>query len=47
MTQLNDQHSLELFCRNAFGKSHPKTGDEAMSSRAVGYAKGLPFTYSS
>ncbi|WJX64569.1 hypothetical protein P8452_49330 [Trifolium repens] len=30
MTQLNDQHSLELFCRNAFGKSHPKTGYEAI-----------------
>nr|WIL60006.1 nodulation protein [Melilotus officinalis] len=42
MTELNYQHSLELFCRNAFGKSHPETGYEAMSSRAVGYAKGLP-----
>nr|WIL60005.1 nodulation protein [Melilotus officinalis] len=42
MTELNDQHSLELFCRNAFGNSHPETGYEAMSSRAVGYAKGLP-----
>ncbi|PNY05099.1 TMV resistance protein N [Trifolium pratense] len=42
MTKLNDQHSLELFCRKAFGKSHPKTGYEAISSRAVGYAKGLP-----
>ncbi|XP_058743017.1 TMV resistance protein N-like isoform X2 [Vicia villosa] len=42
MTELNDQHSLELFCRNAFGKSNPKTGYEALSSRASGYAKGLP-----
>ncbi|CAJ2634167.1 unnamed protein product [Trifolium pratense] len=42
MTELNEQHSLELFCRNAFGKSNPKTGYEAVSSRAVGYAKGLP-----
>ncbi|GAU12350.1 hypothetical protein TSUD_253010 [Trifolium subterraneum] len=42
MPKLNDPHSLELFCLNAFGKSHPKTGYEAMSSRAVGYAKGLP-----
>jgi len=42
MTELNDQHSLELFCRYAFGKSHPETGFEEMSSHAVGYAKGLP-----
>ncbi|PNY17220.1 TMV resistance protein N, partial [Trifolium pratense] len=42
MTELNEQHSLELFCRNAFGQSNPKTGYEAVSSRAVGYAKGLP-----
>ncbi|XP_039690698.1 TMV resistance protein N-like [Medicago truncatula] len=42
MTELSDQHSLELFCRNAFGKSNPETGYEATSSRAVGYAKGLP-----
>jgi hypothetical protein len=42
MTELNDQLSLELFCQNAFGKSYPKTGYEAMSFRAVGYAKGLP-----
>ncbi|GAU12347.1 hypothetical protein TSUD_252980 [Trifolium subterraneum] len=42
MTELNEQLSLELFCRNAFGKSNPKTGFEAVSSRAVGYAKGLP-----
>jgi hypothetical protein len=42
MTELNDQHSLELFCRNAFGKSNPKAGYEVVSSRAVGYAKGLP-----
>ncbi|GAU10103.1 hypothetical protein TSUD_423090, partial [Trifolium subterraneum] len=42
MTELNEQLSLELFCRNAFGKSNPETGFEAVSSRAVGYAKGLP-----
>ncbi|KAK2431514.1 TMV resistance protein N [Trifolium repens] len=42
MTELNDQHSLELFCQNAFGNSIPKAGYEAVSSRAVGYAKGLP-----
>jgi hypothetical protein len=42
MAELNDQLSLELFCRIAFGKSHPKIEYEAMSSRAVGYAKGLP-----
>jgi hypothetical protein len=42
MTELNDQHSLELFCRNAFGKSNPKAGYEAVSSCAVGYAKGHP-----
>jgi hypothetical protein len=42
MTGLNDQHSLELFCRNVFGKSNPKTGYEVVSSRAVGYAKGHP-----
>ncbi|CAJ2634165.1 unnamed protein product [Trifolium pratense] len=42
MIELNDQHSLELFCRNAFGQSNPKIGYEAVSSRAVGYAKGLP-----
>ncbi|GAU12313.1 hypothetical protein TSUD_252640 [Trifolium subterraneum] len=42
MTGLNDQLSLELFCRNAFGKSHPETEYEAMSFRAVGCAKGLP-----
>jgi hypothetical protein len=42
MTELNDQHSLELFCRNAFGKSNPKAGYEVVSSHAVGYAKGLP-----
>ncbi|XP_045787086.1 TMV resistance protein N-like isoform X2 [Trifolium pratense] len=42
MTELNNQHSLQLFCRNAFGKNNPKTGYEAMSYRAIGYAKGLP-----
>ncbi|PNY09925.1 TMV resistance protein N [Trifolium pratense] len=42
MIELNDQHSLELFCRYAFGKSNPKSGYEAISSRVVGYAKGLP-----
>ncbi|KAK2377687.1 TMV resistance protein N [Trifolium repens] len=42
MTELNDQHSLELFCRNTFGKISPKAGYEVVSSRAVGYAKGLP-----
>jgi len=42
MTELNEKDSLELFCRNAFGKSHPETGYEAVSSRAVEYAKGLP-----
>ncbi|GAU12317.1 hypothetical protein TSUD_252680 [Trifolium subterraneum] len=35
MTELNEQLSLELFCQNAFGKSHPKTEYEAISSRAV------------
>ncbi|CAJ2634158.1 unnamed protein product [Trifolium pratense] len=42
MTELNDQLSLELFGRNAFGKSHPKIEYEAISSHTVGYAKGLP-----
>ncbi|CAJ2634171.1 unnamed protein product [Trifolium pratense] len=42
MIELNDQHSLELFCRYIFGKSNPKSGYEAISSRVVGYAKGLP-----
>ncbi|XP_061342795.1 disease resistance protein RPV1-like [Gastrolobium bilobum] len=42
MTELNDLHSLELFCWNAFKKSHPPTGYEDLSSRAVGYAQGLP-----
>jgi hypothetical protein len=42
MTELNVQHSLELFCRNAFAKSNPKLGYEVVSSHAVGYAKGLP-----
>ncbi|XP_057441366.1 uncharacterized protein LOC130733253 [Lotus japonicus] len=42
MVELNDQQSLELFCHNAFGKSHPKSGYEVLSSRAVNYAKGLP-----
>jgi hypothetical protein len=42
MTKLNYQHSLELFCRNGFGESNPKVGYEVVSSRAIGYAKGLP-----
>ncbi|KAK2431515.1 TMV resistance protein N [Trifolium repens] len=42
MTELNVQYSLELFCRNAFAKSNPESGYESVSSRAVGYAKGLP-----
>ncbi|XP_057415448.1 TMV resistance protein N-like [Lotus japonicus] len=42
MMELNDQQSLELFCQNAFGKSHPKTGYEDMSYRVVKYARGLP-----
>ncbi|PNY08153.1 TMV resistance protein N, partial [Trifolium pratense] len=42
MIGLNDQLSLELFCRHAFGKSYPKTEYEDISSRAVRCAKGLP-----
>ncbi|XP_057458880.1 disease resistance protein Roq1-like [Lotus japonicus] len=42
MAELDDQPSLELFCQNAFGKSHPKTGYGYLSHRAVNYAKGLP-----
>ncbi|MCH91806.1 TMV resistance protein N-like, partial [Trifolium medium] len=42
MTELDDQFSLELFCQIAFGTSHPKTEYKAISSRAIGCAKGLP-----
>ncbi|XP_061342776.1 uncharacterized protein LOC133288950 [Gastrolobium bilobum] len=42
MTELDDQHSLQLFCLNAFKRSYPPTGFEDLSSRAVGYAQGLP-----
>ncbi|XP_068489491.1 disease resistance protein Roq1-like [Phaseolus vulgaris] len=40
--ELDDQHSLELFCWNAFRQSYPKTGFEDVSVRAVDYTKGLP-----
>ncbi|XP_068489490.1 disease resistance protein Roq1-like isoform X2 [Phaseolus vulgaris] len=42
MKELDDQHSLQLFCWNAFRQSYPKTGFEDVSVRAVDYAKGLP-----
>nr|XP_007141435.1 hypothetical protein PHAVU_008G195300g [Phaseolus vulgaris]ESW13429.1 hypothetical protein PHAVU_008G195300g [Phaseolus vulgaris] len=42
MKELDDLHSLELFCWNAFRQSYPKTGFEDVSLRAVDYAKGLP-----
>ena len=42
MKELDDQHSLELFCWNAFGQSYPKTDFQDVSVRAVDYAKGLP-----
>ncbi|KOM46447.1 hypothetical protein LR48_Vigan07g015100 [Vigna angularis] len=42
MKELDEQHSLELFCWNAFGQDCPKTGFEDVSMRAVNYAKGLP-----
>lgn len=40
--ELDDQHSLELFCQNVFGKIHPETGYEEGSSRVIGYSKGVP-----
>ena len=42
MKELYDQHSLQLFCWNAFRQSYPKRGFEDVSVRAVDYAKGLP-----
>ncbi|KAH1062573.1 hypothetical protein GYH30_005502 [Glycine max] len=42
MEELDKQHSLELFCWNAFKQSHPKTGFEDVSLRAIYVAKGLP-----
>ena len=42
MKGLDAQHSLELFCLNAFGQSCPKTGFHGVSAHAVDYAKGLP-----
>ncbi|XP_052736644.1 disease resistance protein Roq1-like [Vigna angularis] len=41
MKELDEQHSLELFCWNAFGQGCPKTGFQDVSMRAVDYAKGL------
>ncbi|XP_057455151.1 disease resistance protein RPV1-like [Lotus japonicus] len=38
----NDEESLELFCLNAFKKSHPQEGYKDLSDRAVHYAKGIP-----
>ncbi|WVY89336.1 hypothetical protein V8G54_034850 [Vigna mungo] len=42
MKELDEQHSLELFCWNAFRQGCPKTGFQDVSVRAVDYAKGLP-----
>jgi len=42
MKELDDQHSLELFCWSAFKQGYPKPGFEDVSFRAVDYAKGLP-----
>nr|KYP38162.1 TMV resistance protein N [Cajanus cajan] len=42
MKELDEQHSLTLFCRNAFKLSHPKIGFDNVSLRAVGFAKCLP-----
>ncbi|XP_029125309.1 uncharacterized protein LOC109789614 [Cajanus cajan] len=42
MKELDEQHSLELFCWNAFKQSHPKTGFGNVSLRAVGFSKRLP-----
>ena len=42
MKELDEQHSLELFCWNAFGQGCPKPGFQDVSVRAVHYAKGLP-----
>ncbi|XP_014504640.1 TMV resistance protein N-like [Vigna radiata var. radiata] len=42
MKELDEQHSLELFCWNAFGQGCPKTGFQDVSVRAAGYAKGVP-----
>ncbi|KAH1144695.1 hypothetical protein GLYMA_12G239800v4 [Glycine max] len=42
MTELNDRHSLELFCQNAFDKPEPAKNFESISHRAIGYAKGVP-----
>ncbi|KAG2390926.1 TMV resistance protein [Vigna angularis] len=42
MKELDEQHSLELFCWNAFRQGCPKTGFQDVSVRAAGYAKGVP-----
>ncbi|KAL2318731.1 hypothetical protein Fmac_032607 [Flemingia macrophylla] len=42
MKELDEKHSLELFCWNAFKQSHPKTGFGDLSLRAVDFAKRLP-----
>ncbi|XP_028807462.1 disease resistance-like protein DSC1 [Neltuma alba] len=40
--ELNNEESLQLFCRQAFKQGYPKQGYEKLSVQAIEYAKGLP-----
>ncbi|KAI9073759.1 hypothetical protein K1719_044256 [Acacia pycnantha] len=40
--ELNEEESLQLFCRHAFKQAYPKMGYEKLSMQAIQYAGGLP-----
>ncbi|KAI9119842.1 hypothetical protein K1719_009231 [Acacia pycnantha] len=40
--ELNEEESLQLFCRHAFKQAYPKMGYEKLSVQAIQYAGGLP-----